>query len=53
MHPLVKLAKDTIELYVNEGRVLPVRDEELTPEMKAKAGQKNAMSRKLTAKFQR
>ncbi|MDH4161243.1 MAG: AmmeMemoRadiSam system protein A [Nitrospirota bacterium] len=38
MHPLVTLAKDTIELYVNEGRVLPLRDQDLTPEMNAKAG---------------
>jgi len=37
MHPLVQLAKDTIEAYVNEDRVLsPPR--ELTPEMKQKAG---------------
>jgi len=37
MHPLVQLARDTIEAYVNEGRVLsPPR--ELTPEMKQKAG---------------
>jgi len=38
MHPLVKLAQNTIELYVNKGAVLPVRDEDLTPEMKAAAG---------------
>jgi len=38
MHPLVKLAKDTIELYVNTGTLLPVRDGDLTAEMRAKAG---------------
>jgi len=38
MHPLVKLAKDTIELYVREGQVLTPRDEDLVPEMKERAG---------------
>jgi AmmeMemoRadiSam system protein A len=38
MHPLVKLAKDTVELYVRAGNILPVRDEDLTPEMKGQAG---------------
>lgn len=38
MHPLVKLAKDTIELYVREGRAPAVRDEEMTPEMRMQAG---------------
>ena len=38
MHPLVKLAKDTVELYVRAGEHLPVRDEDLTPEMKGQAG---------------
>ena len=38
MHPLVKLAKDTIELYVREGKILPVSDEDLSPEMKGQAG---------------
>ncbi len=38
MHPLVKLAKDTIELYIREGKLLPVREEELTPEMRMQAG---------------
>jgi AmmeMemoRadiSam system protein B/AmmeMemoRadiSam system protein A len=37
MHPLVKLAKKTIETYVKEGKTLPP-PEELTPEMEAKAG---------------
>ena len=38
MHPLVKLAKDTVELYVREGKVLTPRDEDLVPEMKVRAG---------------
>jgi len=38
MHPLVKLAKDAIELYVREGKVLAPRDEDLAPEMKGRAG---------------
>lgn len=38
MHPLVKLAKDTIELYIREGKVLHVREEDLTPEMKEQSG---------------
>jgi AmmeMemoRadiSam system protein A len=38
MHPLVKLAKDTVELYVRAGKILPVRDEDLTPELKGQAG---------------
>lgn len=38
MHPLVKLAKDTVELYIREGKVLEVRDEDLTQEMKERAG---------------
>ena len=38
MHPLVALAKDTIELYVHEGKVLVPRDEDLIPEMKGRAG---------------
>jgi len=38
MHPVVKLAKDSVELYIREHKVLPVRDEDLTPEMKARSG---------------
>ncbi len=38
MHPLVKLAKNTIELYVREGKVLTPRDEDLAPEMKERSG---------------
>jgi AmmeMemoRadiSam system protein A len=38
MHPLVKLAKDAVELYIREHTVLEVRDEDLTPEMKERSG---------------
>jgi AmmeMemoRadiSam system protein A len=38
MHPLVKLARETIELYIREHTVLQVREEELAPEMKQQAG---------------
>jgi len=38
MHPLVRLAKETIELYVRERKVLNMRDEDLTLEMKDRAG---------------
>ena len=36
IHPLVKLAKETVETYTREGKVIKPR--ELTPEMKEKAG---------------
>ncbi len=36
MHPLVRLAKRTVESYVRKGKVVPVK--RLTPEMKPKAG---------------
>jgi MEMO1 family protein len=38
MHPLVKLAKDTVELYIREHKALPLRDEDLTPEMRDRSG---------------
>ncbi len=38
MHPLVKLAKDTVELYIREGTIYKVREEELTPELRLRAG---------------
>ena len=38
MHPLVKLAKDAVERYIREHTVPPVRDEDLTPEMRERAG---------------
>jgi AmmeMemoRadiSam system protein B/AmmeMemoRadiSam system protein A len=37
MSPLARLAKETVETYVREGRI-PEPPEELTPEMKEKAG---------------
>lgn len=37
MHPLVKLAKDTVEKYITEGGIIP-QPAELTPEMSKKAG---------------
>jgi MEMO1 family protein len=37
MHPIVELAKDTVEKYVKEGKRPPV-PAALTPEMKEKAG---------------
>jgi AmmeMemoRadiSam system protein A len=38
MHPLVKLAKETIERYVREGAIHEVTEEELLPEFKQRAG---------------
>ncbi len=38
MHPLVKLAKNTVELYVREGKTYEVREEELIPELTLRAG---------------
>lgn len=38
MHPLVQLAKDAIELYTRERKVLTVREEDLVPEMRQQAG---------------
>lgn len=38
MHPLVKLAKDTIELYVREKKVLATGGADRTPEMEQQAG---------------
>lgn len=37
MHPLVTLAKNTVEQFIAHGRLIPA-PEELTPEMKTKAG---------------
>jgi AmmeMemoRadiSam system protein A len=36
LHPIVKLAKETVESYIREGKV--PRPKELTPEMKQRAG---------------
>lgn len=38
MHPLVQLAKETIELYVREGRIREVREDELPEEFRQRAG---------------
>ncbi|MGE5809152.1 MAG: AmmeMemoRadiSam system protein A [Nitrospirota bacterium] len=38
MHPLVRLAKDTVELYVRKGKIYEVREDELTPDLKGRAG---------------
>jgi AmmeMemoRadiSam system protein A len=38
MHPLVKLAKDTVELYVRKGKILEVNEEKLPPELRQRAG---------------
>lgn len=38
MHPLVRLAKDTVERYTRERTMPQVRDEDLTPEMRERAG---------------
>ncbi len=38
MHPLVKIAKDAVELYIKEGRTLQVSDDSLPGELKRKGG---------------
>jgi len=38
MHPLVKLAKDAIELYVREGSIFDVKKDALPPDLKQRAG---------------
>ncbi|HTG00047.1 MAG TPA: AmmeMemoRadiSam system protein A [Nitrospirota bacterium] len=38
MHPLVKLAKDTVERYIRERKIYEIPEEELTPELKERAG---------------
>lgn len=38
MHPLVQLAKDAVELYVREGKIREVRDDEFPPEFRERAG---------------
>ncbi len=38
MHPLVKLAKEAVELYVREGKIREVREDELDPELRERAG---------------
>ncbi len=38
MHPLVQLAKNAVELYVREGKILEVREDEIPAELKERAG---------------
>ncbi len=38
MHPLVKLAKDTVELYIREGRITEVKEKDLAADLKQRAG---------------
>lgn len=38
MHPLVQLAKDTVELYIRRGRIYEVRGDELPAELGGRAG---------------
>ena len=38
MHPLARLAKDTVEFYVRKGRIYEVREDDLTPDMTGRAG---------------
>jgi AmmeMemoRadiSam system protein A len=38
MHPLVFLAKETVELYVRKDKIREVRDSELTEELNKRAG---------------
>lgn len=38
MHPLVQLAKETVELYITEKKIREIREEKLPPEFKEQAG---------------
>lgn len=38
MHPLVKLAKETVELYIKEGKIRDVQDTDLPADLKTRAG---------------
>ncbi len=38
MHPLVQLVKEAVELYVREGKIREVREEDLDPELRSRAG---------------
>jgi AmmeMemoRadiSam system protein A len=40
MHHLVKLAKETVELYIREGKIREIGEVDLTPELKQRAGLK-------------
>jgi AmmeMemoRadiSam system protein A len=38
MHPLVKIAKNAVELYVRDGKTLPLPEEDLSAELRERAG---------------
>ncbi len=38
MHPLVALAKETVELYVREGKIRELQERELSADMQGRAG---------------
>ena len=38
MHPLVQLAKETVELYIKEKKCLEVRDEDVAEEFRSRSG---------------
>ncbi|HXY54283.1 MAG TPA: AmmeMemoRadiSam system protein A [Nitrospirota bacterium] len=38
MHHLVKLAKETVEIYIREGKIRDVREDDLTPGLDQRAG---------------
>ncbi len=38
MHPLVQLAKDAVELYIREGKIREVREDEFPSEFRERAG---------------
>lgn len=38
MHPLVRVAKETVELYIREKMIRGILDDELTPEFRRQAG---------------
>jgi AmmeMemoRadiSam system protein A len=38
MHPLVKLAKESVELYIRENKIYDVKNDELPPEFNQRAG---------------
>ena len=38
MHPLVQLAKNAVELYIREGKIREVREDEFPPELRERAG---------------
>jgi AmmeMemoRadiSam system protein A len=38
MHPLVKLAKETVELYAREARIREIQEDEVTADLRERAG---------------